>query len=215
MDSTLPCAIEWTPPNPPPLPPQKAIPYSDQCQPWSGPFFECIPPSCAIEWTPPYPLQRTESAMEWTLLLMHSTLPPVLLSGLHPTSYSEQVSHRVDPLINALHPTPMLLSGLHPTNCARVVKYVSFITLWHKHCSNIKIQPARSDLCDKCDQMLVMLRHSLFDEQRKMTNTPSTSLRQRHFVMPTMQTLRRLRRNGERSDRRSMTRSWVTWNPGP
>ncbi|KAL5471099.1 hypothetical protein EMCRGX_G029175 [Ephydatia muelleri] len=46
--------------------------------------------------------------MEWTLLLMHSTLPraiewtppyPVLLSGLHPTPYSEQtVSHGVDPL---------------------------------------------------------------------------------------------------------------------
>ncbi|KAL5515749.1 hypothetical protein EMCRGX_G000959 [Ephydatia muelleri] len=62
------------------------------------------------------------------------------------------------------------MSGLHPTNCARVVKYVSFITLWHKHCSNIKIQPARNDLHDKCDQMLVTLRHSLSDEQRKTIN---------------------------------------------
>ena len=53
---------------------------------------------------------------------------------------------------------------------ARVVKYVSFITLWHRYCSNIKIQPARSDLCDKCDQMLVTLRHSLSDEQRKTIN---------------------------------------------
>ena len=34
-----------------------------------------------------------------------------------------------------------------PAAC--VVKYVSFITLWHRYCSNIKIQPARSDLCDK------------------------------------------------------------------
>ena len=68
----------------------------------------------------------------------------------------------------------MLLSGLHPTNCARVVKYVSFITLWHKHCSNIKIQPARNDLRDKCDQMLVTLRHSLSDEQRKTINDKYT-----------------------------------------
>ena len=50
---------------------------------------------------------------------------------------------------------------------ARVVKYVSFITLWHRYCSNIKIQPARSNLCD---QMLVTLRHSLSDEQRKTIN---------------------------------------------
>ena len=73
---------------------------------------------------------------------------------------------------------PVLLSGLHPTNCARVVKYMSFITLWHKHCSNIKIQPARSDLCDKCDQMLVTLRHSLSDEQRKTINDKYTQ----HFI---------------------------------
>ena len=53
---------------------------------------------------------------------------------------------------------------------ARVVKYVSFITLWHRYCSNIKIQPARSDLCNKCDQMLVTLRHSLSDKQRKTIN---------------------------------------------
>ena len=53
---------------------------------------------------------------------------------------------------------------------ARVVKYVSFIRLWRRYCSNIKIQPARSDLCDKCEQMLVTLRHSLSDEQRKTIN---------------------------------------------
>ena len=53
---------------------------------------------------------------------------------------------------------------------ARVVKYVSFIRLWRRYCFNIKIQPARSDLCDKCDQMLVTLRHSLSDEQRKTIN---------------------------------------------
>ena len=50
---------------------------------------------------------------------------------------------------------------------ARVVKYVSFIRLWRRYCFNIKIQPARSDLCD---QMLVTLRHSLSDEQRKTIN---------------------------------------------
>ena len=52
----------------------------------------------------------------------------------------------------------------------RAVKYVSFIGLWRSYCSNIKIQAARSDLCDKCDQWLVSLRHSLSDEQRKMIN---------------------------------------------
>ena len=57
-----------------------------------------------------------------------------------------------------------------PTPAARVVKYMSFIRLWRRYCSNIKIQPARSDLCDKCDQMLVTLRHSLSDEQRKTIN---------------------------------------------
>ena len=53
---------------------------------------------------------------------------------------------------------------------ARVVKYASFIRLWRRYCSNIKIQPACSHLCDKCDQMLVTLRHSLSDEQRKTIN---------------------------------------------
>ena len=57
-----------------------------------------------------------------------------------------------------------------PTPPASRVKYMSFITLWHRYCSNIKIQPARSDQCDKCDQMLVTLRHSLSDEQRKTIN---------------------------------------------
>ena len=57
-----------------------------------------------------------------------------------------------------------------PAAC--VVKYVSFITLWHKHCSNIKIQPARSDLCDKCDQKLVTLRTVFLTSSAKqcMTN---------------------------------------------
>ena len=53
---------------------------------------------------------------------------------------------------------------------ARAVNYISFITLWHRHCSNIKIQTARSDLCDKCDQMLVSLRHTLSDKKRKEKN---------------------------------------------
>ena len=101
MDSILPCAFEWTPPYPPtpqlfltvisvshgvdlsssafhppvllselhptPVLGPTAFPYSDH------PLLNGLP--CTIEWTPPYPLQRTESAMEWTLLLMHSTLP--------------------------------------------------------------------------------------------------------------------------------------------
>ena len=53
---------------------------------------------------------------------------------------------------------------------AHPVKYVSFIRLWRRYCFHIKIQPSRSDLCDKCDQMLVTLRHSLSDEQRKTIN---------------------------------------------
>eukprot|EP00731_Ephydatia_muelleri_P011869 Em0006g763a len=48
------------------------------------------------------------------------------------------------------------------------------IGLDHTHCSNIKIQPARNDLRDKCDQMLVTLRHSLSDEQRKTINDKYT-----------------------------------------
>ena len=59
-------------------------------------------------------------------------------------------------------------SPTRPT--VRAVKYLSFTRLWHMYCSNIKIQPARSDLCDKCDQWLVSLRHSLSDEQRKNIN---------------------------------------------
>ena len=54
------------------------------------------------------------------------------------------------------------------TACA--VNYISFITLWHRYYSNIKIQPARSDLCDKCDQMLLSLQHSLSDEKRTEKN---------------------------------------------
>ena len=84
---------------------------------------------------------------------------------------------------------------------ARVVKYVSFIRLWRRYCSNIKIQPACSHLCDKCDQMLVTLRHSLSDEQRKTINDKynQLSIRPRHFVMPTCTRpiLRMLRRDGD------------------
>ena len=53
---------------------------------------------------------------------------------------------------------------------AHAVKYVSFIRLCRKYCINLKIRPSRSDLCDKCDQMLVSLRHSLSDWQRKVIN---------------------------------------------
>ena len=50
------------------------------------------------------------------------------------------------------------------------MKYVSFIRLCRKYCINLKIRPSRSDLCDKCDQMLVSLRHSLSDWHRKVIN---------------------------------------------
>ena len=92
------------------------------------------------------------------------------------------------------------------------MNYISFITLWHRYCSNIKIQPARSDLCDKCDQMLVSLQHSL--SERKMTSTTNTSSRPKHSAIATIQILRMLRRNGEGRDRRIVTRSWVAWTQG-
>ena len=96
-----------------PPPPPTAIPYSDQCQPWSGPF-ECIPPSCAIAWTSLYPLcyyslQRTVSAMEWTLLLMDSTLPsaiewtPPPPPPPPPHSYSHVYSTYVRDLHKTIH----------------------------------------------------------------------------------------------------------------
>ena len=52
----------------------------------------------------------------------------------------------------------------------RVVKYSTFVQLWHTHCKSIKIQPSRSDLCDSCDKMLVELRHSLSEETRRELN---------------------------------------------
>ena len=70
------------------------IPYSKQCQPWSGPSYQCTPPHSVrlsgLHPTPSatpynYSLQRTVSTMEWALLLMHSTLLCIRLSGLHPT----------------------------------------------------------------------------------------------------------------------------------
>ena len=96
---------------------------SEQCQLWSEPSFEWTPPSCAIEWIHPTLCYWVDStlpcAIEWT--------PPYPLQ-LFLTANS--VSHRVDPLINALHPTlcywvdstlpssplppPILLSWLHP-----------------------------------------------------------------------------------------------------
>ena len=98
------------------------IPYSEQCQPWSGPSYQCTlpysvrlsglhPTTCATPYN--YSLQQTVSIMEWALLTMHSTLlctiewtPP------YPLCYAVQlfltansVNHGVGPLINALYPT--------------------------------------------------------------------------------------------------------------
>ncbi|KAL5457727.1 hypothetical protein EMCRGX_G035016 [Ephydatia muelleri] len=64
--------------------------------------------------------------------------------------------------INAL-PDPGRLKGM-------VRDYVLESGKTMKYCSKIKIQPARSDLCDKCDQMLVSLQHSLSDEKRTEKN---------------------------------------------
>ena len=68
------------------------------------------------------------------------------------------------------HYTLLNVPPAPPSPVVRVVNYVSFTQLWHKYCFNIKIQASRSDLCDKCDQMLVSLRHSLSDGQRKTAN---------------------------------------------
>ena len=113
------------------------IPYSKQCQPWSGPSYQCTlpysvrlsglhPTPCATPYN--YSLQQTVSTMEWALLSMHSTLlctiewtPP------YPLCYAVQlfltancVNHGVGPLIIALYPT---LSGVHPTPCATPYNY--------------------------------------------------------------------------------------------
>ncbi|KAL5484206.1 hypothetical protein EMCRGX_G020665 [Ephydatia muelleri] len=50
------------------------------------------------------------------------------------------------------------------------VCYNTFAALWHKHCPDITQQASRSDLCDTCDKILVTLRHSMSDEQRKKLN---------------------------------------------
>ena len=69
----------------------------------------------------------------------------------------------------------------HPDVCAYVVQmrlYILSTTHTHTH-TNTHTHThththTRSDLCDKCDQMLVTLRHSLSDEQRKTINDKYT-----------------------------------------
>ena len=89
-----------------------------------------------------------------------------------------------------------------PAACA--VKCVSSIRLEHKCCYQHK-------------DPTITQRHSLSDgaPTRETTLITNTSLRARHSVTATMQTLRRLRRSGEGGDRRSMTRSWTAWILGP
>ena len=67
----------------------------------------------------------------------------------------------------------------------------------------------RASVCVRTHMYNVTLRHSLSDGQRKTANdnyTTNTS-RPRHCVTPTMQTLRRLRRNGRVEGRRTATGS--------
>ena len=98
------------------------IPYSEQCQPWSGPSYQCTlpysvrlsglhPTTCATPYN--YSLQQTVSTLEWALLIMHPTLLCTIQSTPpYPLCYAVQlfltancVNHGVGPLINALYPT--------------------------------------------------------------------------------------------------------------
>ena len=69
---------------------------------------------------------------------------------------------------------------------ARAVKYLSIVRLWRKYYINVKIQPSRSDLYDKCDQVLVLLQHSLSDVKCKglikQLSTANISSRPGHFM---------------------------------
>ena len=100
------------------------IPYSEHCQQWSGPSYQCTlpymysvqlsgvhPTPCATPYN--YSLQQTVSTMEWALLSMHSTLLCTIeCTPPYPLCYTLQlfltancVNHGVGPLINAPHPT--------------------------------------------------------------------------------------------------------------
>ena len=56
--------------------------------------------------------------------------------------------------------------GSHGDQGSLGIKDRSFLRIWHKYCKDIKIQGARSDLCDTCDKKLTSLRHSLLPSQR-------------------------------------------------
>ena len=93
------------------------IPYSKQCQPWSGPSYQCTPPYSVrlsgLHPTPSatpynYSLQRTVSTTEWALLSMHSTLLCIRLSGLHPTPCAT-------PYNNSLSTMEWALLSMHST----------------------------------------------------------------------------------------------------
>ncbi|KAL5469096.1 hypothetical protein EMCRGX_G030292 [Ephydatia muelleri] len=106
-----------------------------------------LPPSCVIECTPPY---------------------PVLLSGLHPIPCAIEWTppYPLQRTASAIEWTLLLMHSTLP----RAIEW----TPPYQLCTCGEIQPARNDLRDKCDQMLVTLRHSLSDEQRKTINDKYT-----------------------------------------
>ena len=110
------------------------IPYSKQCQPWSGPSYQCTlpysvrlsglhPTPCATPYN--YSLQQTVSTMEWAFLLMHSILPCTIeWTPPYPLCYAVQLFLRRSPFERTpSYSVHLRLSGLHPTPCATPYNY--------------------------------------------------------------------------------------------
>ena len=84
INALHPTQYDWVDSTLPPVLHPTTIPYSELCQPWSGPSYQCTlpysvrlsglhPTPCATPYN--YSLQWTVSTMEWAFLLMHSILP--------------------------------------------------------------------------------------------------------------------------------------------
>ena len=141
INAPHPTLYDWVDSTLPPVLRPTTIPYSKQCQPWSGPSYQCTPPysvrlsglhptPCATPYN--YSLQRTVSTMEWALLSMHSTLLCIRLSGLHPTPCATPYNYSLQWTLStmewallSMHSTLLCirLSGLHPTPCATPYNY--------------------------------------------------------------------------------------------
>ena len=98
------------------------IPYSEQCQPWSGPSYYCTPPypvrlselyptSCATPYN--YSLQRTVSAMEWALLLMDSILP-CTIEWTPPYPCATPYTYSLQRTVSAMEWTHLLMDSTLP-----------------------------------------------------------------------------------------------------